>query len=342
MDLWNDLINDGIDHSITDQMLRRNISSIVGIENLKSLRIIKTSKTYWDMFIVCSLILIPIFLVALTNASGFSPLPIFLATISVGVGFNWLNVQIHEASHYLLHADKAVNDRIADAVYGLLGFQLVEEYRSSHLVHHSSLHQAEDPDRFFYQTQINSKVKFTFFLLKCMLGFVIYNKIKTSSFLPGSEDVTKSSKKRFLSVLFWISSLTLIALLFGAISVIACSLVLVVAFCSIFPLLLAIRTWVQHKDADEIVVDRINERLTNRKFVARTSVVSIFEHIFIGARMDYHFEHHLFPRIPHYNLKKLHQSLVALGLFNVERLTDLATDNYFDKSFELLTIQKSF
>ena len=36
----------------------------------------------------------------------------------------------------------------------------------------------------------------------------------------------------------------------------------------------------------------------------------------IGAKMEYHFEHHLLPTIPYHGLKKLHRCLRARGFFD--------------------------
>jgi fatty acid desaturase len=257
VDRWNDLINDGIDHSVSDQMLRKNITSVLGMEYLKSLRIISVQKTIIDIFIVFSLLFIPIWVIAMENQNGYAVLVTSICSFVIGIGFNWLNVQVHEASHFLLFEDKKLNDRIANLIFGTLGFQLVEDYRSNHLVHHSSLHLENDPDRFFYQDEINSKRKFVTFLLRCAFGYAVFNKLRHSTFIPGSEDITISDKKRLFGLFFWLSVFAGIFLIFGIKSLVACMAAVFLGLCSVFPVLLATRTWVQHKDPESEVITKL-------------------------------------------------------------------------------------
>ena len=57
--------------------------------------------------------------------------------------------------------------------------------------------------------------------------------------------------------------------------------------------LIRIRTYVQHASENYEKYD-----------VSRTTLCNFFETFFIGCRMNYHFEHHMFPNIPYYGFKE--------------------------------------
>ena len=50
-------------------------------------------------------------------------------------------------------------------------------------------------------------------------------------------------------------------------------------------------------------------------FISRTSKCNFLEKYVLGAQMEYHFEHHVFPNIPYKNLKKLHDYLWKNNFF---------------------------
>jgi hypothetical protein len=114
-----------------------------------------------------------------------------------------------------------------------------------------------DPDRFFYQDEINSKRKFVTFLLRCAFGYAVFNKLRHSTFIPGSEDITISDKKRLFGLFFWLSVFAGIFLIFGIKSLVACMAAVFLGLCSVFPVLLATRTWVQHKDPESEVITKL-------------------------------------------------------------------------------------
>src|SRR5262249_7885175 len=75
-----------------------------------------------------------------------------------------------------------------------------------------------------------------------------------------------------------------------------------------FPFFMILRQIVQHGNADR-------ERFTNtRVFIVNPLIsMSVFP---IGN--DYHLPHHLFPMVPHYNLRKLHSLLLDKEIYRHE------------------------
>ena len=82
----------------------------------------------------------------------------------------------------------------------------------------------------------------------------------------------------------------------------------------IFPVLVRVRTVVQHFDPSIQTLSTVSPR-----FISRSTVATMTESMVVGARMDYHFEHHLYPNLPYYGLKQMHRALLASGFFDLDR-----------------------
>jgi fatty acid desaturase len=61
-------------------------------------------------------------------------------------------------------------------------------------------------------------------------------------------------------------------------------------------------------------------------WTARTSCAGWLQNHLVGARMEYHFEHHVLPTIPYRGLKKLHARLDRIGMF--ARHGEVLSDGY--------------
>ena len=76
-----------------------------------------------------------------------------------------------------------------------------------------------------------------------------------------------------------------------------------------YPMILRLKTITQHFHPGLREADTVN-------WIARTSVAGRLQNHLVGARMEYHFEHHVVPTIPFQGLKELHRRLAKTDLFD--------------------------
>ncbi len=74
----------------------------------------------------------------------------------------------------------------------------------------------------------------------------------------------------------------------------------------LYPMILRLKTITEHFDAGLRVPDNV-------QWTARTSAAGWLQNHLIGARMEYHFEHHVLPTIPFRGLRALHGPLDTEG-----------------------------
>jgi len=325
-----------------EQTLRTRVREILGVDVIRSYQAFDWSYTFRDTafiyFLLFGTVALAIWLHAKLGPGALLLTP--MLAILTGVAFNWINVQIHEASHHFLLTEKKWNDIYCNIVLGAWALQDVETYRASHGMHHRYLHSDRDPDLWIYTTQVGS-------LRQVLLGIVHDLTLQTvlrrrrqieafmatndlSGQVPAYAQVGKVLAQACVVAVF-VYSCGLWGLAYYA-------GVYLYGLLGVFPVLVRIRTVVQHHD--DAVVDPSES--SSAIFVSRTTVAPVLEFLLIGARMDYHFEHHLFPTLPYYGLRRMHQALDKAGFFNPEPAANngaLRTDNYF-KSYRQLVAQR--
>lgn len=236
---------------------------------------------------------------------------------------NWINVQVHEASHNLLLRDKNLNDLFVNIFLGSWALHDVSTYRSSHQLHHSHLHLKQDPDKEVYN--ILSGGHFALRIIQDLLGYTALKRIFKIKFKTN----TKSKNSIFNNFIIntlpkTIAQIIILIVLFINVReqiFLYYFFLIIVPIFSFFPVLVRIRTVVQHNQVSKSMSN------SDTNWTSRTTISNLVERYIIGARMDYHFEHHLFPFIPHYNLRILHQKLSEHDFFN-NKYNDFKTDDY--------------
>lgn len=220
---------------------------------------------------------------------------LIFAVFFLGVAFNWINVQVHEACHYLLLKNKKFNDYFANLFYGIFSLRLVDNYRSSHWAHHKKLHDTrEDPDYHMYNTSLFKGILYDLSLL------TIWKFVKERNISNWDTDKKNKSTNLIINFIFLIlSEVTIFLLIYlfleekNIINILKVQFLYHYSLFAVSLSLIRIRTRIQHASENY-----------EKNEVSRTTLCNFFETFFIGCRMNYHFEHHMFPNIPYYRFNE--------------------------------------
>lgn len=307
------------------QQLKKSIITLCGRDNISALHKISEQKTILDTIKILTFyflnFLCLIYSYKLSYLLSFFLLPLFMMINSIV--FNWINVQCHEASHKLLFNNKKINDRYFNYILGFFCFHDVDTYRLTHRNHHDHLHSDKDPDLRTYTEHANHK-SFLNLILLDMLGITAFKKIFE---IIETRNYKSNMKLLFFKILYQLIILLILVyftnIIFGLIFFFFMQIYSL--FC-IFPILIRIRTIVQHYHPS---ISDLNNK-NNEIWISRSTQANLLERVILGARMDYHFEHHLFPMIPHYNIKKLNFLLEKKNFFKSSINSNFLTNNFFD------------
>lgn len=210
-----------------------------------------------------------------------------LGTVVIALALNAFVLFLHEGMHHTLFKQRKVNDLLSVFLGGTVAISYTA-YRIMHLEHHEHLGDEHDPDDYHNYTD-NKKLVWLLHGVRVLAGSLLYLfLIPFKSWkLAGSED-----KKRMLAEYAYI--ITLYAVL---------GLTLPTStFCRyhLWSLLLVgfmvnLRGFTQHGLA-----------VPEDPYLASRSIHASPVVAFLLLNENYHLEHHLFPEIPSYNLRKLH------------------------------------
>ena len=231
------------------------------------------------------------------------PLPVFY----LGTRFNAFGVQVHEASHNLLFKSRRMNEVFCNLFGAYWILNDVESYRKVHQLHHTDLHQDTDPDRNLYdlprdgdRVLVVRKLCEDFFWITAMGRMASYcNRSRTG----GHRNHTLGKLTTQAALLAASVSV------FGPVSGASFYFVFwLIPLFSIFPLIVRLRIVAEHFIEHPVAA-------SGKPFVSRSTCASFIEGYLFGCDMQYHFEHHLLPGVPHPQLKRLHAALVEREFF---------------------------
>jgi fatty acid desaturase len=225
-------------------------------------------------------------------------LPLVMVFISTRI--NALNVQVHEGSHYALAQSKKWNDFLCNWVFAYPIGYTAEQYRSTHIPHHLYLNTEDDPDLPLYKLHLRN---LKFYILQDLLFITAIKRFWLSRNERNGIRGLICMGLPNLAMLLFLAAIT--APVDGMLLYI---LLWVVPLCCLYPVIIRIRVLTEHYDP------RLFTQPNN--FIARTTECTPLSAYLIGANMEYHFEHHLFPGIPYAGVKLLHKKLKMLSYFD--------------------------
>jgi len=258
--------------------------------------------------------LLPYFFIAIAAAIGHFKIGGWLLTI-LAAFFPMLAAQrlfqtlVHDLSHLLFSKNRIVNDLLGNLfAAGFIGMR-VQNYRKVHLGHHAANGSADDPEFVDFRI-VEEAGGLAWFVIKFAMGREVVSLIKKyyfSSHERHSSGQTGSENNLDLGKLVtdtWHIQICQIPLFyaFGGFSgtwyLYLLWLYLAVTWS---PMLSRLRFLVEHPGVNDLTVS------TRAPFIERL--------FFAPYNFNFHFEHHLWPSLPPYNLKRAHEVLSDDGYF---------------------------
>lgn len=235
-------------------------------------------------------IIISVFYICLTSEI---PLVFYLVGgVIISTRMTALYSLAHEACHYHIHSNKQINDWISKLLITWPLFFDINSMRRPHLLHHKHLQTEKDPemnhlkyDEFQFPMK---KSKFIFILFKDLSGinFLRYNFL---SFFKLST-YKNMDKIQLLYYILVVSALLYFNLFFSFV------FLWLIPYMTLFQLTNRIRLYSEHFNLSE-----------EFKYKTRSIHLPLWQTFFIVPHgLGYHAEHHLYPGVPFYNLRKLH------------------------------------
>jgi fatty acid desaturase len=298
-----------------ERLWREQFAQLVSAEELQSL----SQQALPDTFAAIGVLWVEV--AVLLAAANFLPrLPLawsipagILLVLLMGLRMNAFGVILHEGSHGLLAKSRSLNDRICNWGIAFWTINSVEEYRPTHRLHHRYLGQERDPDRVFYLVPAR-RGALTGLVLQDLSGVTAFR--RATSRISGTSDVSGAPASLLAKPQLLVGKVVTQLIVLGQFvlfqgvprGILFYVVFWLVPIVCMYPMILRLKTITEHFDPSLRKANTVN-------WIARTSCAGWLQNHLVGARMEYHFEHHVLPTIPYRGLKKLHRDLGQTDLF---------------------------
>jgi fatty acid desaturase len=234
-----------------------------------------------------------------------------LAIIFIGTAQYSLMVIAHDGLHRNFVSKIKTNDLLNDLlILGMFG-SACRVNRNNHSQHHKFSSSLNDPDRYKYVNKDkDSLIKFNIFLSGFSSFFrTLKNVFLNKEFKQKNEINTKLNLKELSIILFWqFSLIILLSKFFGYFGYFLYWFLPIYLFAYRGDLN---RVFCEHNELNDD--ENIND--TNYRLITFDNPNLLERLLFCPNNMNYHAEHHLFPQIPYYNLKKAHDIIRQNGKY---------------------------
>jgi len=288
-------------------------SGAISLETLRALRELRDSRSVLDLTLtVGSVVAVPVFYAMFPH-----PLTFVACMLLTVRNFNCAAQLVHESDHATLFRHPWLNTLMGNLCAYILGYTR-SGHRQAHMDHHIYLNTERDPDIIFSQPDKSGQALLIglaqdLFLISAIKRFLQYfqSDRKTYSVSPWRNLSLQYFKQMTKALCPVVLTQAAIVLLFAATTgPIFYVWLYVLPIMTLYPLQIRVRSIAEYSFDHSY-----HPQAAEDAWVARTSHLNLLER-FIMAPLSqyYHYEHHVFPNIPNYNLAKVHRLLVNAGI----------------------------
>ncbi len=276
-------------------------------EEIQSLYLMNDWKGVWGLFFNWAVIFSAFALVALWPNIITVVVSIFL----IGGRQLGLAIFMHDAAHHAFLSRRKWNDGVANwwAAYPI--WSDLEPYRPYHLQHHAHTWQEKDPDRSLAMPFPITPASFRRKVWRDLSGQTGWKRAVAIWRRDLGQSQGNSRHRNGAGFFRLRGVLVTNAILIGLLAGLghpALYLLWVVAWFTSYSLAMRIRSIAEHSMPTDVESDLKN---------TRTMQACWWERLFLAPNhVNFHLEHHLLMRVPHYNLKRMHEMLKARGVLH--------------------------
>ena len=274
------------------------IRKIIPNKKVRELHKVSDWKGILSIFFEWSLIIACIILSETYFSWYFYPIVVMF----LGARYLALGLIMHESVHNLVSKNSFVNDWLSEIFCSWPMLISMRSYKIKHLAHHAWLNTDDDPD-FTSKADENWKYpmmrhKFFKILITQLSGFGIFETLKVMSSSKMKVKKPKTPLRYHLMRISFYLIITGLFLFFNR------GLILILYW------LIPFFTWTQIANRLRRVAEHSAVEGKSHDLQTRTTKHGILTRIFLSPKfISFHNEHHIYPGVPCYNLRKVHTIL---------------------------------